>query len=242
MPAFGNPTRPTSATVRSSTRRRFSSPSSPGSDVRGTRLRALASAALPRPPRPPCATTAREPSPTRSAIKPSSSETTVPSGTGTIRSLPVAPSRFALRPATPAGARWCGWSAIHDRSWTPRETSNTTEPPAPPFPPSGPPWGLYGSLCIDAEPFPPRPAFAYTSASSTNVTRVQLRWSLVGRRAKMCGCRRARPSGWSAWTGVRWRTTSEARSRSSRMPSFSPRRRRGSSTASRSPRCSDPSA
>ena len=45
---------------------------------------------LPRPPRPPLATTASDPSPTRSASSPCSSKTTVPSGTVTTRSFPFA--------------------------------------------------------------------------------------------------------------------------------------------------------
>ena len=62
-------------------RSRRSSPSSPASAVFGTRFFALANRTLPRPPRPPRATTASEPSPTRSARRPCSSKTTVPSGT-----------------------------------------------------------------------------------------------------------------------------------------------------------------
>ena len=45
--------------------------------------------------------------------------TTVPSGTGTTRSLPDAPSRRAFLPGPPAFARWWGCSASQDRSWTP---------------------------------------------------------------------------------------------------------------------------
>ena len=82
-----------------------SSALSPGSAKRGARLRELASNEFPRPPRPPDATTAREPTPVRSATNPSSSNTTVPSGTGRIRSLPLAPSRLVERPGAPATAR-----------------------------------------------------------------------------------------------------------------------------------------
>ena len=87
-----------------------------GIEAPRTRFRELANATLPRPPEPPRATTAREPSPTRSATKPSSSRTTVPSGTGTTQSLPRAPLRLALRPAPPPWARWCGCSERDERS------------------------------------------------------------------------------------------------------------------------------
>ena len=89
-------------------------------------------------------------------------------GHGRTRSLPEAPSRLVLRPASPCLARWWGCSASQERSCTPRITSKITEPPSPPLPPSGPPRGLYGSLCRCAEPLPPRPASAKTVHSSTN--------------------------------------------------------------------------
>src|SRR4051794_38116035 len=43
-----------------------------------------------------------------------------------------------------------------------------TEPPGPPFPPSGPPSGLNFSRWTDATPLPPRPAATYNVTRSTN--------------------------------------------------------------------------
>ena len=174
---------------------------------------------------------------------PRSSETTVPSGTGTSRSLPVAPSRLALRPATPAGARWCGWSAIHDRSWTPRETSNTTDAAARRRSRRRDRRGACRARCASrrsrshrGRPSRTRALRRRTSCASS----LGGRSSAGGPRCADAGSRR--PCGWSAWIADRWRTTSEARSSWSPMPSCSPRRTRGSSTGSRSPRCSGPSA
>ena len=53
LPALGRPTRPTSASSLSSSRRRFSSPSVPGSARRGARLVGVAKFWLPLPPLPP---------------------------------------------------------------------------------------------------------------------------------------------------------------------------------------------
>ena len=55
FPAFGKPTRPTSASSFSWSRRFFSSPGRPGSTLRGARLVDVANCAFPRPPRPPLA-------------------------------------------------------------------------------------------------------------------------------------------------------------------------------------------
>ena len=120
LPAFGSPTRPTSATVRSSSREAPLLAVLPGSAVRGTRLRAAASAAFPRPPRPPCATTARAPSPTRSARTPPRRRRR--SRRGRARQVVARRRRPASRSARPPWpARWWGWSASQDRSWTPRD-------------------------------------------------------------------------------------------------------------------------
>ena len=49
------------------------------------------------------------------------------------------------RPGCPPRACWCGWSASHDRSWTPRDRPRTRRShPRPPLPPSGPPLRLVG--------------------------------------------------------------------------------------------------
>ena len=62
LPAFGKPTRPTSASSFSSRRRYFLRPRSPGCTLRGARLVDVAKRALPVPPRPPFATSTRWPS------------------------------------------------------------------------------------------------------------------------------------------------------------------------------------
>src|SRR5207253_2047776 len=82
-PAFGRPTRPTSARSLSSRCTQRSTPLSPGSHLRGARLVAVANRALPRPPRPPGATLKRSPSWRRSASSSpvSTPVTGVPAGT-----------------------------------------------------------------------------------------------------------------------------------------------------------------
>src|SRR5690606_41184563 len=49
-----------------------------------------------------------------------------------------------------------------------------TEPPRPPFPPSGPPSGLNFSRCTEVQPWPPSPAIACSTARSTNVAMTYL--------------------------------------------------------------------
>src|SRR6266511_3289239 len=109
LPALGKPTRPTSASSRSSSRRRRCCPGSPRSLKCATRLPADREA-LPRPPRPPLAATKRAPGVARSASRrPSSSRTMVPTGTGRRRSAPSEPLRLLPWPWVPLRARWCGW-------------------------------------------------------------------------------------------------------------------------------------
>ena len=67
LPAFGNPTSPTSASSFRWSRRSFSSPGKPGWDLRGARLVDVANVALPCPPSPPFAISTRWPSSVRSA-------------------------------------------------------------------------------------------------------------------------------------------------------------------------------
>src|SRR6266508_2450207 len=109
LPALGKPTRPTSASSRSSSRRRRCCPGSPRSWKCATRLPADREA-LPRPPRPPLAATKRAPGVARSASRRlSSSRTMVPTGTGRRRSAPSEPLRLLPWPWVPLRARWCGW-------------------------------------------------------------------------------------------------------------------------------------
>src|SRR5260221_564006 len=109
LPAFGNPTRPASAIVLSSSRSSLCSPGSPRNAKPGALRLVEASAALPRPPCPPCAATNSVHAPIRSAsTSPSPVFTTVPSGTLTIRSAPSAPLRCEPAPALPLPARRSG--------------------------------------------------------------------------------------------------------------------------------------
>ena len=116
LPAFGNPTRPTSASSFSWSRRSLLSPGSPGCTCRGARFVDVAKRALPRPPRPPRATSTRWPSSARSASSCSGSlgssvfsYTTVPIGTASSRSAPSRPVRFEPWPCSPRSASNSGW-------------------------------------------------------------------------------------------------------------------------------------
>src|SRR5215472_5397177 len=81
LPALGNPTRPASATVLSSSTRVSSAPGSPRKAKPGALRLGVANAALPSPPRPPRAATNLVPAPTRSASSsPSSVLTAVRAG------------------------------------------------------------------------------------------------------------------------------------------------------------------
>src|SRR6266849_4347409 len=105
---------------------------------------------------------------------PSSSSTSVPTGTSSTRS---APSRPVLRPPAPlapacACQRACCLYRERSPSWVVALTS--IEPPRPPSPPSGPPWGMNGSRRKEAEPRPPCPARRTTRAESTNARRLVL--------------------------------------------------------------------
>ena len=84
MPAFGLPTRPTSAITFSSSRRVRASPGSPGVDWRGARLVDDLKRRFPLPPLPPSAATTCSPAGERSfsTCPCSASITTVPGGTG----------------------------------------------------------------------------------------------------------------------------------------------------------------
>src|SRR6266545_1630390 len=131
LPALGKPTRPTSASSRSSSRRRRCCPGSPRSWKCATRLPADREA-LPRPPRPPLAATKRAPGVARSASRRlSSSRTMVPTGTGRRRSAPSEPLRLLPWPWVPLRARWCGWKWYSSRVATLGAAASRTSPPAP---------------------------------------------------------------------------------------------------------------
>src|SRR6266498_3961099 len=168
LPALGKPTRPTSASSRSSSRRRRCCPGSPRSWKCATRLPADREA-LPRPPRPPLAATKRAPGVARSASRrPCSSRAMVPTGTGRIRSSPSAPLRLLPWPWVPLPARWCGWKWYSTKVATLGSATSNTSPPRPPSPPSGPPRGRYFSRWNEVTPSPPRPPDTSTVVSSMN--------------------------------------------------------------------------
>src|SRR5687767_11451390 len=169
FPALGKPTRATSAMRRNSRRSQRSSPYSPCSANPGARRRLDRKWALPRPPWPPRAASTRSPEWTRSArIPPSRSRTIVPSGTGTIRSSPVAPVRLLPEPWAPEVALRWGWSRKAMSEATLRSATSHTSPPLPPSPPSGPPRSTYGSRRKATAPAPPSPPRRLTIASSVN--------------------------------------------------------------------------
>src|SRR4030095_12657846 len=128
LPAFGYPTNPASAMVRSSSRKCPCSPSSPSVYWRGARLRELLKCTFPFPPAPPRHSTNSCPSRVRSTTGiadyqlpiahcaefgvasstldvgrsfSSASQTTVPTGTFTILSAPARPLIFLPIPCSP---------------------------------------------------------------------------------------------------------------------------------------------
>ncbi len=184
FPALGMPTMATSATSLSSRSSQRSSPRSPCSAKAGARRRLLRKCALPWPPRPPEAASHRCDGADRSASTvPSRSRTTVPTGTGTSRSLPRAPCRRLPPPWPPLPARRWGWSRkASNEDWLSVVTSHTS-PPCPPSPPSGPPLLTWASRRNATAPAPPSPARAWSCASSTNpaMTQGMLRASRPGK-------------------------------------------------------------
>src|SRR5829696_6337392 len=172
LPALGKPTRPASASERSSRVRRRWRPGSPFSWKPAIRRPGPERAALPRPPRPPLAARNLTPGLSRSASSsPSVSRTRVPTGTGRVRSSPSAPLRLFPCPWAPRVARWWGWKWYSTRVPTPGSATSMTSPPRPPSPPSGPPRGLYFSRWNEVTPSPPRPAVTSMVVSSTNTAR-----------------------------------------------------------------------
>src|SRR4051812_16901808 len=174
LPAFGKPTRATSALNFNSRLSHRSSPTSPCSANDGARRRLDRKRALPRPPWPPLAASHRSPVCTRSASSPPSrSRTTVPSGTRTIVSSPDEPWRAFPLPWTPLPARRGGGSRKPSSEAGSRAATNHTSPPPPPSPPSGPPRGTCASRPNETAPAPPSPPFPWTWASSTNAGTVK---------------------------------------------------------------------
>ena len=115
LPADGMPTKAASAMSFISSSIQRSSAGSPSSAKAGARRVEVTKWMLPRPPMPPRATVTDSPSWVRSAIisptSPSSSKysrTTVPTGTFSTRSSPVAPCMRLPRPWVPRSAlKWC---------------------------------------------------------------------------------------------------------------------------------------
>src|SRR5450756_1544774 len=72
-------------------------------------------------------------------------------------------------PWVPDDACRCGRWWNSSRVVICRSTTSTTLPPLPPLPPSGPASGLNFSRWIEAQPWPPSPPVACSTARSTNV-------------------------------------------------------------------------
>src|SRR5581483_11073443 len=169
LPAFGAPTRPTSAMSFRSRVTVSSSPFSPGSAWSGACRTELLKWTLPRPPAPPRAISNVMPEVSRSAIsRPSGSSAMVPTGTSRTMSAPRLPLLRPPAPSPPGGACHRALRAYSDRSVIPVVARRMIEPPRPPSPPSGPPRGTNGSCLKDVEPFPPCPARRATRAESMN--------------------------------------------------------------------------
>src|SRR5215472_14749827 len=175
LPAFGSPTRPTSARSLSERRSRRASPGRPGSAKSGAWRVAVANCALPRPPRPPRAATKRWPSSARSTrgrpeAGPSVSYTSVPTGTRASTPAPSRPWRRLPSPWAPRSPRSSGRKRRSSRVARLRSATRTTSPPRPPSPPSGPPRGTYFSRRKLTQPLPPAPATTETCVSSMNIS------------------------------------------------------------------------
>ena len=170
LPAFGWPSRPTSASTRSSSWSSFSSPSVPLVNWRGARLVLDLKCRLPRPPSPPLARSARSPWRLRSAISSpdSRSRMIVPTGMRSTMSSAPLPYWSRLRPFSPCWARY--WRANRKSISVLMLRSATAQmlPPRPPSPPLGPPRGMNFSRRNAATPLPPLPAYNWMRASSMN--------------------------------------------------------------------------
>src|SRR5260370_70603 len=144
LAALGKPRRAASAGSCTSRRSQCSSAYSPCSAKLGARRALERKRALPRPPRPPGAATNRSPCWARSArSSPSRACTSVPSGTGTTRSVPRVPCRPLPDPRGADGQR----ASTMPTSWRPLRRPNRTTPSAvansvssPPRPTLSPGW------------------------------------------------------------------------------------------------------
>src|SRR5690606_16664073 len=166
----GKPSRPTSASSFSSSRRVRTSPSVPGVAWRGVRLTELLKCMLPRPPLPPRATSRRWPCSVMSPITSSVSTlwTTVPTGTVMTLSSPALPYIWLPMPFSPRWALNRVWWRKSTRVLRFSSASSQTSPPLPPSPPFGPPSGMNFSRRNATQPLPPLPAVTVISASSTS--------------------------------------------------------------------------
>ena len=171
LPAFGKPTSPASAMTLSSSEIHRSSPLSPGSNCRGARLVDDLKWTLPRPPLPPFAATTSSPGSTRSlsTLPRSRSRTMVPGGTMSTMSSAFLPAHFAAMPASPLRAFQCFFMVRPARLSALGSARTMIDPPLPPSPPSGPPFGTYFSRRNVAAPRPPSPPFTKSSTRSTNM-------------------------------------------------------------------------
>src|SRR5574337_270861 len=164
------PSRPTSASSRSSSRRLRASPGQPGVFCRGARLVLLLKCRLPKPPSPPLASSTRSPGTSSSAITSSLSwsVTIVPTGMRSTMSGAAAPHWSDPRPGSPLRASWRRAERKSIKVFRPRSATANTLPPRPPSPPSGPPNGMNFSRRKLTQPAPPFPAATSIVASSTN--------------------------------------------------------------------------
>src|SRR5690348_17009150 len=180
LPALGNPSRPTSASRRSSSFSSRTSPGVPGVALRGARFTELLKWMLPSPPLPPCATSMRWPWAVRSPITSSVSTlvTMVPTGTRIVVSSPPLPYIWLPMPFSPRCALKLRWWRKSTSVFRPSSATSHTEPPKPPSPPSGPPNGMNFSRRKLMQPLPPSPAWTLMFASSTNF----IGWSGNGER------------------------------------------------------------
>src|SRR6185437_540355 len=173
LPAFGKPSRPTSASTFNSSFSSRSSPGVPGVKRRGARLVELLKWMLPRPPLPPCATSSFSPCVVRSPINSSVSrlKTDVPTGTRIVVSSPPRPYMSLPMPFWPRCALNCRWWRKSISVFKLSSATSHTLPPTPPSPPLGPPNGMNFSRRKLAQPSPPLPACTLMMASSTNFMR-----------------------------------------------------------------------
>src|SRR6185437_7124225 len=170
LPAFGKPSRPTSASTFNSSFSSRSSPGVPGVKRRGARLVELLKWMLPRPPLPPFATSSFWPCAVKSPINSSVSRlnTEVPTGTRIVVSSPPRPYMSLPMPFWPRCALNWRWWRKSTSVFRPSSATSHTLPPSPPSPPLGPPNGMNFSRRKLAQPSPPLPACTLMMASSTN--------------------------------------------------------------------------